>query len=320
MNIRILNRDDVRSALPMSMAIDIMKKAFGQYSSGNTTMPLRSRVENPQGVTLLMPAHLHESGDFAIKIVSVYGRNPELGLPTIAAAVLILDPDTGIPQALLEGDSLTAIRTGAAGGLAADILARKDSKTVALFGTGIQGRAQLEAVMCVRKIRQVHLFDVSPDSAQNLADEISRMPDSPRISVSRDPEAAVTDADIILAATTSRTPVFSGQHLKPGTHITGVGSYTPEMQEIDEITVQQARVIVDSRESCTHETGDIMIPKAEIYAELGEIINGDKPGRKSDREITFFKSVGIAAQDAAAAGAVFKEAIRKNLGTLVELS
>jgi hypothetical protein len=183
MQIRILTAADIRSALSMDAAIDAVATAYAQLSAGKATMPLRSRFHTDKGVTLLMPAHLHESGDFAVKIVSVYGDNPSLGLPTVAATVLALDPQTGMPLALMEGDSLTALRTGAAGGVAARYLARADAGTVALFGAGVQARAQLQAAMAVRQIKRVLIVDPFETAAQRLADDISTWPEPPAVSI-----------------------------------------------------------------------------------------------------------------------------------------
>jgi ornithine cyclodeaminase/alanine dehydrogenase-like protein (mu-crystallin family) len=155
MKIRILTADQVREVLPMPKAIEAMKRAFGQLSAHQADIPLRGRLATEKGVTLLMPAYLQQSREMAIKIVSVYGDNPRMGLPTVAGLVMVLDPETGLPLALMEGTSLTAIRTGAAGGLAAELLSRKDSGTVALFGAGVQGKAQIQGVMAVRTIRKV---------------------------------------------------------------------------------------------------------------------------------------------------------------------
>lgn len=320
MQIRILTGDDVRAALPMPKAIDIMKSAFGQLSAGKATVPLRTRISSGKGVTLLMSAYLHSSQDLGIKIVSIYKDNPSLGLPTTTASVIVLDPQTGIPRALIEGDTLTAIRTGATGGLAAELLARRNATKIALFGAGVQGRAQLQGVMAVASITEVNLFDLSLSAAQKLADEITTWKNAPTVNLGSNPRQAIQDADIIITATTSSTPLFNGNDLKPGTHITGVGSFTPEMQEVDEVTVRRARVVVDSREACLSEAGDIIIPRATIDAELGEIINGLKPGRQSDEEITFFKTVGVAVEDAAAASAVLTEAEKDGLGKIIEVS
>jgi ornithine cyclodeaminase/alanine dehydrogenase-like protein (mu-crystallin family) len=320
MKIRVLTAADVRSALPMPAAIDAVAQAYSQLSAGRATMPLRSRFHTEKGVTLLMPAHLHDSGDFAVKIVSVYGNNPKLGLPTVAATVLALDPQTGMPLALMEGDSLTALRTGAAGGVAARYLAREDAKSVALFGAGVQARAQLQAVMAVRSISQVMIIDPFEKAAKCLAEEISGWTDGPEAQLIENPKDAVSRADLVLAATTSKTPLFDGNDLQPGTHVTGVGSFTPEMQEIDAITIARARVVVDQRDAALAEAGDIILGKAEIDAEIGEIVNGEKPGRENDEEITFFKSVGLAVQDAVTAAAVLKAAEKKGLGTVIKMS
>ncbi len=303
----------------MPRAIEAVRSAFGQFSGGQADVPLRTRLGTPQGVLLLMPAYMQQSRDLAVKLVTVYGDNPKRGLPTVSATVMVFDAETGRLRALMEGDALTALRTGAAGGLAADLLARKDARRVALFGAGVQGRSQLAAVMAVRRIESVALLDRSPEMAQRLADEIAAGPQAPQVTVLSDPRQAVQSADIVLAATTSPTPVFDGADLRPGTHVTGVGSFTPDMQEIDAETVRRARVVVDSREGCLAEAGDIIKSGGRIDAEIGEIVNGKAPCRRDDQEITFFKSVGLAAQDAAAAAAVLAAAEKQNLGSLVEL-
>ena len=242
------------------------------------------------------------------------------GLGVVAATVLALDPQTGMPLALMEGDSLTALRTGAAGGVAARYLARADAENVALFGAGVQARAQLQAAMAVRKIERVWIVDPFESTARRLADDIAGWPDAPAVTLADSPQSAVAQADIVLAATTATTPLFDGNELKPGTHVTGVGSFTPQMQEIDANTIRRARVVVDQRDAAMAEAGDIIIAKATIDAEIGEIINGDKPGRQNDEEITFFKSVGLAVQDAVTAGAVLKAAEEKGLGTVIHMS
>ncbi len=320
MQIRVLTATDIHSAVSMSDAIDAVSSAFGQLSAGKATMPLRSRFHTDKGVTLLMPAHLHVSGDFAVKVVSVYADNPSIGLPTVAATVLALDPQTGMPLALMEGDSLTALRTGAAGGVAARHLARADARSVALFGAGVQARSQLQAVLAERAIEQLMIVDPVAAAAQRLADEIAGWPMAPAVSLMDSAQAAVAQADIVLAATTSTTPLFDGNDLRPGTHVTGVGSFAPEMQEIDAATIRRARVVVDQRKAAMAEAGDIILGRATIDAEIGEIINGDKPGRQSDDEITFFKSVGLAVQDAVTAAAVLKAAEKMDLGRVIDMS
>ena len=319
MKIRILSAADIKAALPMKDAIHIMASAFGQFSAGKALVPLRSRLHTEKGVTLLMPAYLQESKDLAVKVVSIYGKNPSLNMPTVTAVVIVLDPDTGVPLAFMDGDSLTAVRTGAAGGLAAQLLSKQDARRVVVFGAGVQGRAQLRGVMAIRAIEHVFVIDHAEERANEFADEIRTWPQAPEVHVPSTITEAVRKADIILTATTSKTPLFDGNDLQPGTHVTGVGAFTPEMQEIDVNTIKRARVIVDSREACMAEAGDIIKTNAHIEAELGDIVNGKYPGRNNNEEITFFKSVGLAAQDAAAAAAVLARAEVQRLGTMVEM-
>ncbi len=321
MRIRILSAANVRAALPMPKAIDAMRHAYGQLSAGKVTAPPRQHISTDKGVTLLMPAHLPERSEFGIKVVSVYDDNPNLDLPRITATVLVLDPATGLPKAIMDGSSLTAIRTGAGGGVAADLLARKDAKTVGLFGAGVQARAQLQAVMAVRDIKRVNLISRTKTSAQQLATEITTWTDAPDINLALNSQQVIADADIVICATTSATPLFDGNALQPGTHITAVGTFVPEKREVDTTTIRRAdRIVVDSQEACLEEAGDLIIPNAEIDAEIGEIVNGDQQGRQSNDEITFFKSVGVAVQDAVAGAVVLSEAEAKGLGTLVEMA
>ena len=320
MSIRILSASDVRDALPMPKAIDAMRHAYSQLSAGKAIAPPRQHISTDKGVTLIMPAYLPERSDFGSKVVSVYDDNPNLNLPRIAATVLVLDPATGVLKAFMDGASLTAIRTGAGGGVAADLLARQDAKTVGLFGAGVQARAQLQAVRAVRDITCVNLISRTQTPAQQLATEISEWTDAPEVNLVSTPQQVVENADIVLCATTAATPLFDGHALQSGTHITAVGTFVPEKREVDTTTIRRAhRIVVDSREACLEEAGDLIIPNAEIDAEIGEIVNGDKPGRQSDDEITFFKSVGVAVQDAVAGAAVLAAAEAKGLGILADL-
>ena len=327
MEIRVLSAKDIRKALPMVNAIAAMKEAYAQLSGGQASVPLRSHIDVTQhgGITFFMPALLHDTQDMAVKIVSVFPRNLEKGLATINAIVIALNPETGQPIAVMEGASLTAIRTGAASGAATDLLARANVRSVAIFGSGVQARTQLEAVCTVRPIEQVSVFSLDKPGAKAFVDEMAgRGPIPKQINIVENPSAAITGADVICTATTSSTPVFDGKELKPGTHINAVGSFTPDMQEIDAETVKKALVIVDSREAALAEAGDLIIPieqgeiSAEwIHAELGEIVAGRKPGRTGADQITLFKSVGIAAQDAIAASRALAGAAEAGLGKFI---
>lgn len=327
MKVRILSQEDLRATLTMREAIPVVRRAFGQLSAGRARVPVRSRVETQEGVSLFMPAYLEESGDLAVKIVSVYSGNPALGLPTTSAIVVVLDAGTGRPVAIMDGTWLTALRTGAASGVATELLALRDASIVALFGAGVQARTQLEAVCTVRDVREVRVYDPNLFKAEELAQEMSGLGPIPsEVRPVNTPAEAVRDAEIIVTATTSKTPVFNHKDVAVGAHINAIGAYTPEMQEIDAETVRRAKVIVDSREACLAEAGDLIIPirqglisEAHIYAEIGEIINGVKPGRTSPREITLFKSVGNAVQDVAVASQVLRVAQERGLGRMIDL-
>jgi len=322
----VLNATEVRQALPMREAIEGMKRAFAALSDGRAVVPLRSRlpIEAHDALSLFMPAFVHnpDGEALAVKIVSLFPENPGRGLAYIQAAVLVMEPDTGRSIGLLEGSALTAIRTGAAAGAAVDLLSRPESRVLTVFGAGAQGRTQLEAACSVREIRTVWVFDSAAGQAGRMAADLSGVGPIPRdVRVASSPRQAVMGADIICTATTSRTPVFSDADVRSGTHISAVGSYTPEMQELPAETMKRARVVVDSRSAALAETGDLIQPiraglfsKDHIAAELGELVSGRAVGRQSIDEITVFKSVGIAVQDAVAASIALANAGKLGIG------
>ena len=326
----LLTAEEVRKALPMDEAIEAMKRAYASLSGGTAAVPLRIRlpIPNSEALSLFMPAFAHsQAGDaLAIKVVSLFPSNPSRGLAYIQAAVLAFDPETGRAIALLEGSSLTAIRTGAGSGAAIDLLARRDSKVAAIFGAGAQGRTQLEAACTARKIETAFIYDPNPDKAQAFAAEMNGQGAIPRdIRIPGSAREAVEHADIICAATTSLRPVFHDSAVKEGTHISAVGSYRPDMQEVPAETVQRAKVFVDSRSASLEEAGDLIQPmqaglfdESHICGELGDVVLGRIPGRQSPDEITYFKSVGIAVQDAMAAQVALNNARKMNLGTEVD--
>jgi ornithine cyclodeaminase/alanine dehydrogenase-like protein (mu-crystallin family) len=310
----------------MSAVIESMKAAFSQFSTGQAQAPLRSRISIPQrnGLALFMPAYLAQSDDLAVKIVTIFPNNVSCGESIIYATVFVLDTATGRPLALLEGSSLTAIRTGAGSGAATDILARPDAKTALIIGSGVQARTQLEAICAVRPIQTVWVYSPNQNHAAAFAAEMAGQGPIPAdIRPTAEVAEAVRSADIICAATTATTPVFNGRDIKPGTHINAVGSFTPEMQEVDTETILRSLVVVDSRESVLAEAGDLLVPlqngdieESHIHAEIGELIVGIKDGRTSPDQITYFKSCGLALQDAAAARLALENAAKMNLGTV----
>ena len=328
MQLRLLTKQELKQALPMELAIDAMADAYSQLSAGQAVVPLRGQlqVEEVGGVSLLMPALLPSSQEMAVKFVSVFPENRERQLPTIHALVLAIDPTTGQPTALIEGSSLTAIRTGAGSGLATRLLARPEANSVGIFGSGVQARTQLEAVCTARAIERASVFSPNREHAEAFAEQMAGQGLIPsKIEVADHPDELMT-ADILCTATSSGTPVFDGSQLNPGTHINAVGSFTPEMEEVDLTAIDRSTVYVDSREAVLEEAGELIGPiergeltKDVIFAEIGEVVLGQAPRRTSDDQITFFKSVGVAVQDAVAAGRALAVAEAEDLGKLVEL-
>jgi len=326
----ILNADEVRQALPMHQAITAMRDAYASLSNGTAVVPLRTRlpIPNHDALSLFMPAYMKtDSGEaLAVKIVSLFPKNPSRGLAYIQAAVLVLESDTGRAVALLEGSTLTAIRTGAGSGAAIDLLARKDSKIVAIFGAGPQGRTQLEAACTARNIETAFIYNPTREKAETFAEQMAGYKTIPKdIRVAKTPKEAIEHANIICTATGSTKQVFDDKDVQSGTHISAIGAYTPEMQEVPIETVARARIVVDSYATVMEEAGDIVkaiqagaIQESDIHAELGEIVLGKRPARESDDEITFFKSVGNAVQDAVAAQLALKNAREMYLGIEVE--
>jgi ornithine cyclodeaminase/alanine dehydrogenase-like protein (mu-crystallin family) len=303
----------------MKQAIEKMKEAFVLMSGDQAIVPPRTHLEIQEhnGTVLMMPVYIPSSQRIGLKFLSLFEENPKHGLPTIQAVVIVMDATNGQPLALIDGASLTALRTGAGTGAATDLLARQDAHVAAIFGAGTQGRTQLEAVCAARPIQRVYLFDPQPQQAEKFAREMSEQLSLP-VNVAESPHD-LRQADIICTATTAPTPVFADSDLKPGVHINAIGSYKPHIREIPGDTVLRAKVVVDHRASCLSEAGDLLIPmraglidEHHIYAEIGELVRGDKPARVSDSEITLYKSVGNAVQDLVAASQVLVEADRIN--------
>jgi ornithine cyclodeaminase/alanine dehydrogenase len=318
----LLARSDLESVLTMKDVMEAVEEGFRQYGIGTVEMPIRSsiRIGKYDGTMLYMPAYIGGMDALAVKIVSVYPNNPvKYGFPTISGTVLLNDPKTGALLSVMDGAFITAMRTGAVGGIAAKYLARNDSKVVGIFGCGVQARAQLLAVSEVRSLEKVKAYDAIPENCKRFCGEMSSKLGIEVIPTDN-PEKVVQGSDIIVTVTTSKEPVFKGEWLGSGTHINGIGSHHgPGIREIDEITVKKAKVVVDSREACLKEAGDLIDPIKmgvisvdHIHAELSEIILGTKSGRTSNGEITLFKSVGLALQDSSTAIKAYN--VAKNLG------
>jgi ornithine cyclodeaminase len=322
MQLRILSADHVKAALPMAAAVEAMRGAFHALYQGKVVMPVRLGLNSHQGVTLLMPAFDGGQG-LGQKAVSVYRGNPAKGLPTVHALVTLFDAETGMPRALLEGTYLTRLRTGAVTGLAVDLLAAPHAKTLTIFGAGATAEGQIEGVLATRPIEQVNIVSRGA-SAQTLAERLQAADATRRYDGTLSAEAATREADIVVASTTSTTPVFDADWLKEGTLVCGVGSYRPDMQEVPSEVIERAAIVVDQQEAAAEEAGDLLQPLAQgrwewtrLYAELGAIAAGAMPPPATD--LTYFKSCGLAIEDVAAGHAVLETAEREGLGQVVEL-
>jgi ornithine cyclodeaminase/alanine dehydrogenase len=322
----LLTRDNVISVLDMPACMDVVEQAFTELARGTAVLPLRINITPPDGLALYMPAYLKEMGALACKVVTVYKKNPErFGIPTTIGKVLLQNPETGEVICVMDGGYLTAVRTGAASGVATKYMARQSGEmTAGIFGAGVQAKMQLWAVTVARKISRAVVFDVSSEAADKFVDEMGRKLGL-HIAKASSPEEVLA-ADIICAATSSPTPIFDGTRVREGTHINGIGSHTPKARELDTEIIKRSRLVGDSREACFKEAGDVIIPLAEgaisedhFYAELGEVIVGEKAGREAEEEITLFKSNGLAIQDAATAKLVYDKAVASGTGTEVDL-
>ncbi|MFN8486608.1 MAG: hypothetical protein U0350_03390 [Caldilineaceae bacterium] len=325
----ILTRHDVESLLTMSDAIAAVEDGFRRLGLGHVVMPQRAAtpIAPHNGLHLSMPAFVGGNpGTLTIKIVTVYGDNQtRFGLPTIQGMLLLHDARNGQLLAMMDAEHLTAVRTGAASGVATRYLARPDAATVTLFGAGAQAGEQLKAMCAVRPIQRAFVLT---RSGTKDADFCTKMATKLGIEVvaTREIQAAVSAADIICTATNASTPVFDGQWLQPGAHINAIGAYTAKMRELDTTTIQRSRIFVDHHKAAQTEAGDILIPianqeytYAQVAGELSELINGAVVGRTKTDEITVFKSVGLAMQDAVTAARVYALAKAQKVGQPIDL-
>lgn len=325
----ILSRHDVEQLLTMADALAAVEEGFRQLAQGNVVMPQRAAtpIAPYNGLHLSMPAFVGgDIGALTIKIVTVYGDNPaNHKLPTIQGLLLVHSAQTGQVMAMMDAEHLTATRTGAASGVATQYLARSDAETVTLFGAGALGPGQLAAVCAVRPIRRAYVITRTGDKDTTFCERMSRELGI-EVIATRDTQHAVRQADIICTATNSPTPLFSGEWVRAGTHINAVGAYTRTMRELDTTTIQRSRVFVDHHPAAGAEAGDILIPIAEgavTYAQvagaLGDVINSTVPSRTNPAEITVFKSVGLAMQDAVTAARLYTKAVALGIGQQISL-
>jgi thiomorpholine-carboxylate dehydrogenase len=296
-----LNEEQVRTHLRMPDLIPAMEKALIDYSAGKGTQPVRSviKVDPPGGFLGLMPA-LTPNG-LGLKAVTFYPSNAERGIPTHMATIFLVDPQTGTPLASMDGRLITEMRTAAVSAVATKLLAPSDSKILAILGSGVQARSHVDALRLVRRFEEIRVWSPTKEHANQFAEEIGA------IAVSA--EEAVRGADVVVTATSSKTPVLKGSWLKPGCHVNAIGACRPDWRELDNAAMANV-VFVDSREGAMKESGDIILSGAKIYAELGETLAGKVPPRAN--ETTIFKSLGMAVEDIAAAMLVYRSATKEN--------
>jgi ornithine cyclodeaminase/alanine dehydrogenase len=323
---RILGRDALEALLPPADVIAAVERAFREHAAGRAaTLPRLPLPMGRDGFFLSMVSSLPRLGALGTKLVTVVAGNRPRGLPTIHASYLLTDAETGVPLALMEAGFLTAIRTGATSALAARHLARPDSRVVACFGAGVQARFQLLCLKQVLPLGEVRVVGRDAARSAAFAERMRReLGVSVRVEASR--TAAVRGADVVTCATTSPRPVFSGRDLRPGAHVDAVGAFRPGSREVDTLTIRKSRVVVDTYEGAWEEAGDLLIPikagaitRRHIRAELGQVVTGARPGRTSPEEITLFKSVGFAPEDAATARLAYDRAVAAGVGEEVRL-
>jgi alanine dehydrogenase len=322
----ILTRQDVMAVLNMKDCIKVVEQAFLESNKGNAVLPLRTAITLDDGISLYMPAYLKEMGALACKVVTVFKDNPKKqNLPVTIGKVLLQNPESGEVICIMDGGYLTAVRTGAVSGVATKYLAHDNKTQVAgIFGAGAQAQMQLVAMCVVREISKAIVYDISDEAVNKYIDRLRTKLDIEFVRAKNVDE--VLQSDIICTATSSTIPIFDGTKIKTGKHINGIGSHTPNARELDTAIIKRSKFIGDSKEACLKEAGDFIIPlndgdidESHFYAELGEIVAGDKPGREFKNEITIFKSNGLAIQDAATAKLVYDKAVEARIGQKIDL-
>jgi ornithine cyclodeaminase len=320
-SLRVISGADVRGLLPMADAISLMADVLAAVSTGRARVPLRTSIPvgAADGRLGLMPGALEQPAVFGIKLLSLFPGNAAAGLSSHLGLVALFEADHGQPLALIEASSLTAIRTAAVSAVATRVLAREDAGNLALLGAGEQAASHLEALRLVRPIRGVRVWSRTPDHARQFAKAHG-------VEAADGVAAAVAGADIICTLTGAREPILFGHHVAPGAHVNAVGACVPTAAEVDTALLAKSRYVVDLRASAEAEAGEYLtalaagvIGPAHIAAELGEIVVGMKPGRQDKGEITLFKSLGLAAEDLAAAQFILDRARARGVGQTVQL-
>jgi len=323
--VRILSLEDVKELLTMQDALNYVEEAYKQLTLGNAIVPQRIAITDPApGLTLIMPGIIGgEMNALATKIVSVYKENPEkYNMPTVLAKIMVQDINTGDIVGIMDGSLITAMRTGAATGVSVKYLARKNSNVLGIYSAGVQAKKQVGGVYwgLNQNLKKCLVYDLNTNAANDFKTEIEHELGI-EVEIAEEGNDLLKNTDIIVAATTSTTPLFSGKKIAEGTHISSIGAHAPTARELDTMTIKRASLLsAGLKEACLAEAGDYIIPikegviKEDDIVSIGEIITGNKQGRTSDSDITVFKSVGISAQDVAVAKLVYDRALKENIG------
>lgn len=324
---RLLTEQHVQSLLPMGELIAAMESAVARFSAREVLQPIRTvlMVGPTQAYFGLMPAYIQDPPTLGAKLVTVFNRNHERGLPSHLAAILLLDSETGALLALMDGRFITEARTAAVSAVSARHLARPDAGVLAIIGSGVQARSHLEALAEVRPLREVRVWSPQARSRDRFVDDMNGHVAAP-VRAESSAEAAVRGADLIVLATASPTPVIHDAWLSPGAHVMSVGACRPDQREMDPALVARATFFVDSRAAALVESGDVVMGIGEgrftaehLRGELGELVLGRVEGRNNDEELTVFKSLGMAVEDVVAADLVYRRAVETGAGTELTL-
>jgi ornithine cyclodeaminase len=326
MEVRVLRGAEIRALMPMAACIDLMATTMVAVSAGRARIPLRQvMAASAGGMFGIMPGYLAEPEGFGIKLLSLFPGNPAAGLSSHLGLVLLFEPEHGRPVAILDAAELTAVRTAAVSGLATRLLAREDAGDLAILGAGEQARSHLEAMLAVRRIRRVRVWSRTPAHAHAFAEERGARHGLAIEAVGAAREA-VAGADLVCTVTAAKTPILHGEWIAAGAHLNVAGASRADAAEIDTAAVVRARYFVDFRPSTVNEAGDYLraladgaITPEHILAEIGEVAAGARPGRADAADITLFRSLGVAAEDLAAAHYLLQQARARGVGQTVEL-
>lgn len=328
MQILLLKEQEIKPLLEVNEVLEAVEQAFREKGEGGVQMPPKTYLyyEKYNGDLRIMPAYIESMEISAVKVVNVHPDNRIFNLPTVMALIILIDPKTGAPQAIMDGTEITAMRTGAAAGVATKYLSRRDAGRLGIVGAGVQGSKQLDFIVNVRNIMEVKVYDLREEAKANFIQRAREKHPTLRVVAAESIEEAVRNQDIICTVTPSRKPIVMNEWVDDGTHINAIGADAPGKEELDPAILKRAMIIVDDWKQAIH-SGEINVPvskglitERDIHGELGEVIVGKKKGRTTNAEITIFDSTGLAIQDATVAKLVYKKALEEGIGSWFEFS